>query len=82
MAQISVLEGKPDEAVEFLDRELQVRTPDDYQYFLAEAMKAQIRKDLPGQLKAWEKIVEMQPENRVYRMIYDELVQNSGNTPK
>ena len=82
MAQISVLEGKPDEAVEFLDRELQVRTPDDYQYFLAEAMKAQIRKDLPGQLKAWEKIVEMQPENRVYRMIYDELVQNSGNAPK
>ena len=82
MAQISVLEGKPDEAVEFLDRELQVRTPDDYQYFLAEAMKAQIRKDLPGQLKAWEKIVEMQPENRVYRMIYDELVQNSGNVPK
>ena len=82
MAQISVLEGKPDEAVEFLDRELQVRTPDDYQYFLAESMKAQIRKDLPGQLKAWEKIVEMQPENRVYRMIYDELVQNSGNAPK
>lgn len=82
MAQISVLDGKPDEAVKFLDLEVQLRTPDDYQYFLAEAMKAQIKQDLPGQLEAWKKIVEMQPENRMYRLIYEGLQQQSGNAPE
>lgn len=77
LAQISVLDGRPEKAVEFLEQELRVRTPEDYQYFLAAAMKAQIQKDLPGQLKAWKRIVEMQPENREYRGIYEKLVRQS-----
>lgn len=81
MAQISMLEGKPDEAVEFLDRELLVRKPEDYQYFLALAMKAQIQNDLPAQLQAWKKVVEMEPENRVFREMYDKLVRMSERAP-
>ena len=82
MAQLSVLDGKPDEAIKFLDRELLVRTPNDYQYFMAKAMKAQIQKDLPAQLKAWEKVIELEPENRVFREIYENLVRLSKSAPK
>ncbi|MBS1370501.1 MAG: hypothetical protein HPZ91_11155 [Lentisphaeria bacterium] len=82
MAQISILDGKPDEAVGFLEKELQVRTPDDYQYFLAEAMKAQIKQDLPAQLEAWGKVVEMEPENRLYRTMYENLKRRSEGAPK
>jgi hypothetical protein len=73
MAQISILDGKPDEALKFLDRELQVRTPDDYQYFLAIAMKAQIKNDLPTQIKAWKEVVALAPENQLYKTIYENL---------
>lgn len=73
LALISIIEKQPKRAVAFLDLELERRPEDDVQRYLALAMKAQIQGDRPAQLKAWETVVAMEPDNVKYREFFEKL---------
>lgn len=73
LALISIIEKQPEQAVAFLDLELERRPEDDVQRYLALAMKAQIQGDRAAQLKAWETVVAMEPDNVRYREFFEKL---------
>ncbi len=73
LALISIIEKQPERAVAFLNLELERRPEDDVQRYLALAMKAQIQGDRAAQLKAWETVVKMEPDNVKYREFFEKL---------